>query len=361
MTADAVGGVWHYAIELAGGLSRSGVEVVLAVLGPPPAPEQIATAATIDGLSLRQGAFALEWMPGAESDLDAAGAWLLELEDACSPDLVHLNGFAHAALPWQAPTLVAAHSCVLSWWRAVKGADAPPEWAAYRRWTLAGLRAAGLVVAPTRAFLGQVQALYGPLERARWIWNGRDAAVMSGADKEPLIFAAGRVWDEAKNLGALAAVADRLPWPLAIAGPGAPGRANGQAKPGAALWLGPLSPQAMRLWYARASVFALPSRYEPFGLAALDAGLAGCALVLGDIPTLRELWDGAALFVPPDDREALASALNALARDPELLWLLGGLARSRAEGYSATRMTAGYLDAYAQASATRAPAVPALA
>ena len=129
-------------------------------------------------------------------------------------------------MPWQAPTLVAAHSCVLSWWRAVKGADAPPEWAAYRRWTLAGLRAAGLVVAPTRAFLGQVQALYGPLERARWIWNGRDAAVMSGADKEPLIFAAGRVWDEAKNLGALAAVADRLPWPLAIAGPGAPGRAN---------------------------------------------------------------------------------------------------------------------------------------
>ena len=83
--------------------------------------------------------------------------------------------------------------------------------------------------------------------------------------------------------------------------------------------------------------------------------------MLSDIPTLRELWDGAALFVPPDDREALASALSTVVRDPELLWLLGGLARSRAEGYSAIRMTAGYLDAYAQASVTRTPAVPAFA
>jgi glycosyltransferase involved in cell wall biosynthesis len=361
MTADAVGGVWHYAIELAGSLTRSDVEVVLAVLGPPPVPDQVATATTIDGLTLVHGEFTLEWMPGAEGDLNDAGAWLLELEHAFRPDLVHLNGFAHAALPWRAPTLVAAHSCVLSWWRAVKGADAPAEWAAYRQWTLAGLRAADLVVAPTRAFLGQVQALYGPLDRALWIWNGRAVAGRPGADKEPLIFAAGRVWDEAKNLGALAAIAHRLPWPLAIAGPGAPRRANGHAKPGAALWLGPLPAEAMQQWYARASVFALPSRYEPFGLAALDAGLAGCALVLGDIPTLRELWDGAALFVPPDDGEALASALNALVDNPELLWLLGGLARSRAEGYSAARMTAEYLDAYAGVLATRARAAPALA
>ena len=37
--------------------------------------------------------------------------------------------------------------------------------------------------------------------------------------------------------------------------------------------------------------------YEPFGLAVLEAAQAGCALVLSDIPTFRELWDGAALFV----------------------------------------------------------------
>lgn len=355
MTADAVGGVWNYALELARGLTACDVEVVLVVLGPPPAPEQCIAAATIDRLILVHGEFALEWTPGAEPDLPACASWLLELEAAFAPDLVHLNGFAHAALPWRAPTVVVAHSCVLSWWRAVKGAAAPAEWAGYRERTLAGLRAADLVVTPTRAFLDQVQALYGPLDRAMWIWNGCAPAEPREAEKEPLIFAAGRVWDEAKNLRALAAIAPRLTWPVAIAGPGAPECAA--AMP----WLGPLPAEAMERWYARASVFALPSRYEPFGLAALEAGLAGCALVLGDIPTLRELWDGAALFVPPDDRTQLISTLNALAEDPELLWLLGGLARSRAEGYSAARMTARYLEAYAGVLRGRTGVVTALA
>jgi glycogen synthase len=347
MTADAVGGIWHYAIELAGGLTRSDAEVVLAVLGPPPTSEQVATATAIDGVTLVHGWFALEWMPDAESDLAESSAWLLELEDAFRPDLVHLNGFAHAALPWRVPTLVVAHSCVLSWWRAVRGADAPAEWAAYRERTLAGLRAADLVVAPTRAFLEQVQSLYGALDRTLWIWNGLAPTESPSTDKEPLIFSAGRIWDNAKNLAGLAAIAERLPWRLCIAGPGVPDHRGGLAKPGSAEWLGPLPADAMRRWCARASVFALPCRYEPFGLAALEAGLAGCALVLGDIPTLRELWDGAALFVAPDDREQLVAVLNELAHDPELLWLLGGLARSRAEGYSACRMTARYLDAYA--------------
>ena len=357
MTADAVGGIWHYALQLARGLTESDVKVVLTVLGPPPAPEQRAAAAAIDGLTLVHGDFTLEWLPGAEGELDAAGTWLLELEEVLDPDLVHLNGFAHAALPWRVPTVVVAHSCVLSWWRAVKGAEAPAEWVDYRRRTRAGLRAADLVVAPTRAFLEEVQALYGPLDRTRWIWNGCAPAQPPDGAKEPLIFAAGRVWDQAKNLHALAAVSHRLAWPVAIAGPGAPGHAPSAAAP----WLGSLPPEAMRGWYARASVFALPSRYEPFGLAALEAAMAGCALVLGDIPTLREIWDGAALFVPPDDREEWVSALNTLAEDPELLWLLGGLARSRAEGYSAARMTARYLDAYAGLLAAPPRAVAALA
>jgi glycogen synthase len=355
MTADGVGGVWQYAMQLARGLTGSGVEVVLAVLGPSPTPDQHLTASPIDGLTLLHGSFALEWMPGAEPDLDAAGSWLLEVGEAFAPDLVHLNGFAHAALPWNVPTVVVAHSCVLSWWRAVHGVDAPADWADYRRRTLAGLRAADLVVAPTRAFLEQLQTLYGPLERTLCIWNGCDPVETVTVAKEPLIFAAGRVWDQAKNLQALAAISHRVVWPVAIAGRGAPEHAGRAADP----WLGPLPAEAMRRWHARASVFALPCRYEPFGLAALEAALAGCVLVLGDIPTLREIWDGAAWFVPPDNREELVSALNTLADDPELLWLLGGQARSRAEGYSAARMTAAYLDAYAGLLAARRPAAMA--
>ena len=59
-------------------------------------------------------------------------------------------------------------------------------------------------------------------------------------------------------------------------------------------------------WMRRATVYVAPSRYEPFGLAPLEAALAGCALVLSDIATFRELWDGCAEFFAPGDPAALA-------------------------------------------------------
>ena len=74
--------------------------------------------------------------------------------------------------------------------------------------------------------------------------------------------------------------------------------------------LGRLAPADLASWLGRAAIYALPARYEPFGLSILEAALAGCALVLGDIDSLRELWDGCALFVPPEDDDALAEALN---------------------------------------------------
>jgi glycosyltransferase involved in cell wall biosynthesis len=101
---------------------------------------------------------------------------------------------------------------------------------------------------------------------------------------------------------------------------------------------------------ARAAVYALPARYEPFGLSALEAGLAGCALVLGDVPSLREVWGDAALFVAPDDPRQLADAFRTLAADDEYRAALGNRARARALAYTPERMAAGYLDAYAAAA-----------
>ena len=46
------------------------------------------------------------------------------------------------------------------------------------------------------------------------------------------------------------------------------------------------------------------------------AAAAGCALVLGDISSLRETWDGAALFVDPDDPPSLNAAIHALIANP---------------------------------------------
>jgi glycosyltransferase involved in cell wall biosynthesis len=74
--------------------------------------------------------------------------------------------------------------------------------------------------------------------------------------------------------------------------------------------------------------------------------LSGCALVLGDIPSLRETWHGAAIFVPPDDPTALESALNSLIDDKPRRERLGQTARARALEFSPHRMATDYIAAY---------------
>jgi glycosyltransferase involved in cell wall biosynthesis len=104
---------------------------------------------------------------------------------------------------------------------------------------------------------------------------------------------------------------------------------------------------------AQSAVFAAPARYEPFGLSILEAALSGCALALGDISTLRELWEGAAIFVHPDDESGWVRALSLLTDNPSLAADYGARARERAVRYSAERMAAEYLDAYRAVRARR--------
>jgi glycosyltransferase involved in cell wall biosynthesis len=95
-----------------------------------------------------------------------------------------------------------------------------------------------------------------------------------------------------------------------------------------------------------APVYALPALYEPFGLSVLEAALSGCALVLGDIPSLRELWTDAAMFVAPRDDEALTWALNSLVDNVAQRQAFAFLARAKATQFGPRRMAAGYFGAY---------------
>ena len=92
--------------------------------------------------------------------------------------------------------------------------------------------------------------------------------------------------------------------------------------------------------YAAAAIYALPARYEPFGLSVLEAAQHGCALVLGDIDSLRENWDGAALFVDPDDAGALAASWARLAAHPTRAGRAGRAGRARAPSASRWRRPA---------------------
>lgn len=392
MTADTVGGVWTYALELARALAPHGVEVTLATMGAPLSDAQWAEARALTNLRVEESRFALEWMEDPWDDVRAAGDWLLSLEARLRPDVVHLNGYAHGALPWARRPLVVGHSCVLSWWRAVKGEAAPERFTRYRDAVATGLRAAGRVVAPSAAMLEALRVHYGPLSEAEGISNAggggllpaaeaRSNALRGGplpeaevifnarsaedfpprAEREPFILSAGRLWDEAKNVAALAAAAPRLGWPVKVAGDARHPNGSRVESPDVDM-LGLLAPRELAKWMARASVYALPARYEPFGLSALEAALSGCALVLGDIPSLREVWgEEAALFVPPGDVGALVSVLESLRRDEVLRAVLAERARARALVYTPRRMAAAYLSVYAGLMGARDAAHSSLA
>lgn len=351
MTTDTVGGVWTYALELAAGLGRLGLEVHLATLGDPPSPAQRRAAKRLGNVELYTSLFRLEWMRDSWGDVRTSGEWLLALEREIRPDLVHLNQYAFGALPFRAPSLVAGHSCVYSWWRAVHGTEPPAEWQPYRRVVAQGLAGADLVVAPTHAMLRELEELYGLSGPSTVIANGRSPAQFRPApQKEPFVLSVGRLWDEAKNLQALDRAAEGLPWKVKVAGPveHPDGGADGKARSPRVRLLGRLAPDDLSGWFARASIYALPARYEPFGLSVLEAALSGCALVLGDIPSLRENWDGMARFVDPEDPEELRRALRSLVDDPAGRVELASRARSRALAFAPERQAARYLEAYAR-------------
>ena len=347
MTGDTVGGVWQYSLELSRALIERGHQVLLATMGGLPSPQQRAEAAAVKGLQFVPSPFKLLWMPDAWRDVGTAAEWLMGIAARWRPGIVHLNDFGHGHLPWGAPVLTVGHSCVLSWWQAVHGTPAPLQWARYKRRVTATLTASNLVVAPTHAMLASLERHYGPLRNSRVIFNGSGRQASGSATKTRMIFACGRVWDAGKNIKTLAAAAADLPWPVCVAGPeqGPDGeRINFQN----VCMLGALDSARVLRWFARASIYALPARYEPFGLSILEAARARCALVLGDLPSLRELWNGAALFVDPDDDKQLARVLRALISDDKLRARYAMRAQQRAQCYTSAAMGAAYAHAYAE-------------
>jgi glycosyltransferase involved in cell wall biosynthesis len=85
-------------------------------------------------------------------------------------------------------------------------------------------------------------------------------------------------------------------------------------------------------WLRRAEVLVHPARWEGFGLALLEAMLAGLPVVATRVSSIPEIVvDGeTGLLVPPDDADALADALLQVLDDPDG-YGAAGLARARAE------------------------------
>jgi glycosyltransferase involved in cell wall biosynthesis len=331
MTTDAVGGVWRYSLDLARALTAEGNSIVLAGLGPEPSPAQAAEARAFATLTwLRTPP---DWMTRDEKELDRLPGELDVLVSAHAIDLVHLNAPAQAvSLDFRFPIVAVSHSCVVTWLNAVRGDVIAADWAWQRRRNSAGFERADAVIAPSQSHADMLQACYGPIARLSVVHNG--ALPAPAAEKrEAFVFAAARWWDEGKNADTLDKAAATAPWPVYAAG-----SLNGPDGQRAHLdncnALGAIGYAEVRRLMARAGIFVSTSIYEPFGLAALEAAMSGTPLVLADIPTYRELWDGVALFFAARDAHGLASCIARLAGDDELRRQLGTHAADRARRFS---------------------------
>ncbi len=350
MTTDAVGGVWTYALDLATALQPLGVEVTLAVFGPACEPEQRIAAARA-GVAIVSASDTLDWTAATAGEAQAAATCLRALVDRLRPEIVQANSPTLLAGPRMGVGAVAVcHSDVKTWWAAVK-ADAPlPPDLAWRAALMAdGYAAADALVAPTQAFAEATIAAYSLTAPIRAVWNGRramPAAAATAAPRGVFALAAGRLWDEGKGLATFDRAMARQPLPAYAAGPltGPNGATVRLAQVHA---LGRLGDAELAGWLAAQPIFVSPALYEPFGLAVLEAAQAGCPLVLSDIATFRELWDGVALFTPPADADALATALDDLAGNEERRATLGAAACERAGRYTIEATAAAMLDVYA--------------
>ncbi|RDJ03825.1 glycosyltransferase [Rhizobium grahamii] len=328
MTLDAVGGVWRYAMDLAVGLRREAIHTCFVGLGPPPTGQQRDEALSIGDLDWLDEP--LDWMVAGEGALTTVPSTIAALATQRRVDLLHLNLPSQAArLDLAMPVVAVSHSCVVTWFAAVRASAVPVDWRWQQALNARGFKRADAVVAPSSSHAAMLEAAYGPVENLTVIYNASAVPLIAGR-KEEFAFAAGRWWDEGKNGAVLNAAAAQMACPLltvgADRGPNGQGVTMTHTRNYGAL----PHADAMALM-RRAAIVVSPSLYEPFGLAPLEAARCGAALVLADIPTYRELWDGAAVFAEPHRPAAFSKAVNRLLLDVGLRGRLVRTAQERAQ------------------------------
>jgi glycosyltransferase involved in cell wall biosynthesis len=129
-------------------------------------------------------------------------------------------------------------------------------------------------------------------------------------------------------------------------------QAAARLPPGSVAFPGRLPDTAVPDFYRGAATVVLPSRAEGFGLPVIEAMACGVPIICSDLPVLREVADGIATFVNPDDASGFARAMaEVLDNPPSAVQRDRGL--ERAHGFSwnaaAERTVAVYDEVFANA------------
>ena len=355
ITTDTVGGVWTYTKELSEGLLMQGHDVLLISMGRKPSIDQQSWARYAEGRWKRNFSYlptehSLEWMQSNVTCYSAVESMLMAQVETWRPDVLHLNQFCYGALPTYIPKLVVAHSDVISWSQVCRG-EMPHDSAWFRHYLKVvsrGLAQAHAVVAPTRWMMNSLCSNYDVPAYCAVIANGR-AIPRLHASRLKRVQAAtiGRVWDEGKNVRMLEEV--DAPMPLLVGG-----ELSLEAEPSFTSLrlqlLGQLSEDGALRLFAETSIYIVTSRYEPFGLAPVEAALSGCAIVAHDIASLREVWGKNAFYF--SSASELTELLHTLHADPALLSSAALKAGARARAlFSREMMVENYLALYARLGA----------
>jgi glycogen(starch) synthase len=357
VTGDTLTGVWTYTRELVTGLVSRGVRVTLVSLGEIPLPHQTTWMENLHGLEYHPTAFRLDWMQEGEQDLEESSAYLSALVRELKPDILHLSQLCYGSLPVAVPRVVVAHGDLISWSKAVHGHE--PKDSRWLRWyrdvVTRGLWEASAVVAPTTWMLDTLRACYTQPRNDRVIYNGRNPIFFNPyVSKDDSVLAVGRLWDAGKQVSLL--TQHTHPLPVCIVGsdapvpaPKIPIRADVKlATDNVCVALkGPQTEAQLRTLYSRAAIYAATSRYEPFGMTALEAAFSRCAIIANDIPSHREVWGDSALYFRANDAASLAGVIRRLSEERDLCRTYANQAYQRARDcFTTKRMIDDYLQLY---------------
>ena len=363
ITSDTLNGNWTYTRELVSGLITRGLQVTLVSFGEIPLPEQTAWMERLYGLTYHPTAFRLDWMEEGKHDFSDASDYLCSLVKDTKPDVFHANHPCYGSLPIAVPRVVVAHGDLITWWKAVHGRE--PKDTAWLRWyretICEGLRAASAVVAPSEWLLNSMRSSYAAGVRELVIHHGRNPIFFNPyVTKEDSVLAIGRLLDPAKQVSLLTLRTHAVPVCIVEDHPqnnNVPVRADVRFQDGNAnvALKGAQSEAQLRILYSKASIFAGTARYDPAGGSILEAALSRCALVLNDIPSLRELWGNAAVYFRTNDADSLAETVRMLSEDLQLRRNYASRAFQRArECFNANRMTDNYIQLYRSMAARKA-------
>jgi starch synthase len=320
-------------------------------------------------------------LAGASSALQVISTDLSMTEAVGGADLVHshtwyANLAGHlSSLLYGVPHVLTAHSLEpLRPWKAEQlgGGYELSSWC-----ERTAMMSASAVIAVSRGMAADILACYPaiPTDRVHVIHNGIDAQQYRpdprhdvldryGIDAgRPTVVFIGRVTRQ-KGLPVLLRAAERIdPAAQLVLCAGQADTAELQAEVtglvdrlragrSGVIWLpGMLAKPEVIQILSHATVFACPSEYEPLGIVNLEAMACGSAVVASDVGGIPEVvaYGETGLLVPAGDETALATAINALIRDPARASELGARGRQRAVAeFSWDRIAAQTADLYAE-------------